>query len=255
MNSKHCGRLLLHPLQEYSLLRNIILGLFFSTSPLFHFSQSEKKEKVSSSFCRCVGNHSCGRLLQYHVMTMVFCCCFIFQNRVRVYQFFHFIGSIRPFRFLCLTSFPPSSSPLLSLVSFLLLTYSVLLPCKLVLQVSSASMVDCSALKNSVCVVRGRHSIDKSSSMSRWLPFLQREDDKYKVWTYEFGHQSGRLRVHLNMVGKALLDDLKLELFDNSMFRQYNVRSSAEPRVHVLLHEDATDVGCRYVCEFLSVHH
>lgn len=61
-------------------------------------------------------------------------------------------------------------------------------------------------------------------------------------WTYQFENNGGILRVHLNILSKSMKNNITNEIINNSnYFRQYRVQTVPEPRVHYLLHEDATD--------------
>eukprot|EP00980_Cylindrotheca_fusiformis_P013852 scaffold3596_cov126-Cylindrotheca_fusiformis.AAC.10 len=53
--------------------------------------------------------------------------------------------------------------------------------------------------------------------------------------------RGGTLKIYPNLVSSVETHRIKEELMHSGMFRQYKVQSQKEPRLHFLLHEDATD--------------
>lgn len=85
----------------------------------------------------------------------------------------------------------------------------------------------------------------------KWMPLLTRKQDviypqsiKFCLGNKELG---GSLIIHLNLLDADEISDLGEEVCGCTIYRQYMIRNSPEPRIHVLLHEDATRKFSRYV--------
>lgn len=91
-------------------------------------------------------------------------------------------------------------------------------------------------------VVRRQYRKD-DHTMSEWEVLLRRSShtNNKQSWTYHFENNGGILRVHLNILSDSMKKDITNEIINNKkLFRQYRVQNTVEPRVHYLLHEEAT---------------
>ena len=112
-------------------------------------------------------------------------------------------------------------------------------------------------------LVRRRRYIDDTKRWTEWETLLVRpavvaehthvasrtragsmrtnEHVQYQVFSYELP-LGGRIRVFPGLVSTDKQGTLVAELLENSyLFRQYQIQGGKEPRVHYLLHKDATD--------------
>lgn len=76
-----------------------------------------------------------------------------------------------------------------------------------------------------------------------------------KAWMYQFGNNGGTLGIHLNILSESIKTKITNEIMKNkNLFRQYRVQNNPEPRLHYLLHEEATEDFTRYDSIKLCLH-
>lgn len=93
-----------------------------------------------------------------------------------------------------------------------------------------------------------RRKVFTSGKWGKWethfsIPKREREGQlrQQKLWRHAFENNRGVLRVHTDVLCPPTQRDLTEELLHCNLYRQYTIQGGPEPRVQVMLHEDATE--------------
>lgn len=88
-------------------------------------------------------------------------------------------------------------------------------------------------------VTRIKRFNGKTKKWGDWQEFHWPRRKKKGLWEFRL-HRGGMLKVMPNCIPEERADLVCNEVIKSGMFRQYQVQSTNEPRVHFLLHDNAT---------------
>jgi alkylated DNA repair dioxygenase AlkB len=78
-------------------------------------------------------------------------------------------------------------------------------------------------------------------SPKEWIDFITIDENNSHQFSFTIHlKRGGRITIYPNLLSEEQCAEIKKELLESSLFRQYRIQGNDEPRMHFLLHEDAT---------------